>query len=592
MSETQNEPISVLQMPTVCFSTLNSSNEASTEILNTRSMFTADNCASVTRNKYSTYIETGDEIFQLNTTNTVSSSNQHSNNRTSTGSLSRPVLNKAICIEPSPSGVTRIHINHIDTKGSRVSDKIKQVNEAFQRQTSRTRSLSPASYHAKQRMLVPPSTSNESIKDSVNNNSVFGSKKDNSTSPIKTFTKNPKLSDAFTQVVEEKRQVSPKLVGKQLAVSSVQTEIVMESKEMAKAKKVLALAKSELVVVNVSPSKEETKPITIEEHQTSRFEQTPVSTSSKSRTNSSQDLILNQNLTNETDHIIHHNLSSLGGQKNTLDMLNCNGNNNNEILNLKTSSYYNDIIKSQNDDNETNQGMTSHFQSYVREPAASRETMLSMSASSRRGGTRQLASKNEKLMTTDTVIDLLDDNENLSAVEQARALESNAQNSRGGGRLSMQVNRAFEETTNSSETSSVRVKRLETFYNGNKVWTATTDIEESSSDEGEENSEKRLIKKESTKENGGSLSKGSNKAVAKSPKEEIVKKKKKTVKINEPLDSRRDHGLSGKNISPKKARHLQKCCFVLFLLFLFFIATAILIYFFAWNLITKHQRSQ
>jgi hypothetical protein len=68
---------------------------------------------------------------------------------------------KAIYIEPSPSGVTRIHINHVNTKAN-VSDKAKQLNEIFMNKkfarknssssthsstsTTRARSLSPIKY--------------------------------------------------------------------------------------------------------------------------------------------------------------------------------------------------------------------------------------------------------------------------------------------------------------------------------------------------------------------------------------------------------------------------------------------------------------
>lgn len=94
------------------------------------------------RNSYSTYIETGDVVIPIennvsNKTNPTYARNTSSSSSLNTG---KPPVNKAIRVEPSPSGVTRIYINQIRTN-NHVIDKVKQVNEIarqFQRSGSKT----------------------------------------------------------------------------------------------------------------------------------------------------------------------------------------------------------------------------------------------------------------------------------------------------------------------------------------------------------------------------------------------------------------------------------------------------------------------
>jgi hypothetical protein len=124
------------------------------------------------RNTYSTYIEAGEDVLPVHMTSSASQQfkqqpqpQQQHQLRPATISNSslqqRPLLNKAIYIEPSPSGVTRVHINHIHTGGS-VFDKVRQVNELaakqFERSTSgssvRSRSVSPLSFAAQQQQLL------------------------------------------------------------------------------------------------------------------------------------------------------------------------------------------------------------------------------------------------------------------------------------------------------------------------------------------------------------------------------------------------------------------------------------------------------
>jgi hypothetical protein len=132
------------------------------------------------RNSYSTYIDTGDDVLPVQTTATTTTTTSRlqqqqllatqpypaSSANPLLSSATKPLLNKAVYIEPSPSGVTRIHISQVDT-GSNVTDKVKQVNELFQRNSSgssvRARSMSPLSQY------MPPPT--QALSRNCSNNS-------------------------------------------------------------------------------------------------------------------------------------------------------------------------------------------------------------------------------------------------------------------------------------------------------------------------------------------------------------------------------------------------------------------------------------
>lgn len=106
------------------------------------------------------------------------------------------------------------------------------------------------------------------------------------------------------------------------------------------------------------------------------------------------------------------------------------------------------------------------------------------------------------------------------------------------------------------------VTAAERFYKGENLWVPAVQgpINPKSKDE-------IILMKEGSSEN-----------LISEEEEDGTKKKKKNlkVKIKLPTDN-------FPKLKPKKQRHLQKCCLVLFLLTLFVIVTGILLYFFVWG---------
>lgn len=143
--------------------------------------------------KYSTIIEMNGQNIQTNA-NTVPIFN-------------KPISNRTIYIDPSPSNITRIHINHLDTN-NRVNDKIKEVNDRFKSVNQETASsvISPISaltirdrcnnvmnVNTSNNHMIPPS---KPIQFHVINQSNYETdepvkKVSHGTSPIKVFKSKP-----------------------------------------------------------------------------------------------------------------------------------------------------------------------------------------------------------------------------------------------------------------------------------------------------------------------------------------------------------------------------------------------------------------
>ena len=236
-------------------------------------------------------------------------------------------------------------------------------------------------------------------------------------------------------------------------ISSNQRQLQNDTDDKLVAELLNIEGRSSLSKVNKSNDLKNNENLKLNLTDASRFElndQTPVSTSSKTKSNldrSSSQELLNFNLSGNNEKNNPNVSQKAIDQQSTT-----------EILNLKTSSYYNDIK------NKTNDTQFSNFTAYVRDPAREQQLSVANTVTSK---------KTKKSYRSEVDYDATDNTEEaaLTTNEEGDAI------SKGSNRIkSMKlcVNKAFE---GENETDSARTKKSATFYNGDKIWTAITDVE-------------------------------------------------------------------------------------------------------------------
>jgi hypothetical protein len=190
-----------------------------------------------------------------------------------------------------------------------------------------------------------------------------------------------------------------------------------------------------------------------DEHHTSRYDmndRTPISTSSKSKTNLGEHSDNPKDSDVATKQQLHVSSSQEKANQST----------SHEILNEKASNYYNGVLNREVEFSSTSQ-------TFVRDPVVKEQ----QSTTSKKTKKSNFTYRSD--FDADAIIDMNDQED-----ENETEVTNRTGNRSVGERIkliNLKVSRVLdEENVNNESTSS---KRAQTFYNGQKVWTAATEEE-------------------------------------------------------------------------------------------------------------------
>ncbi|RNA20085.1 hypothetical protein BpHYR1_014892 [Brachionus plicatilis] len=272
--------------------------------------------------------------------------------------------------------------------------------------------------------------------------------------------------------------------------------------------------------------------------------QTPISTSFKTKTINERNIDLINDLLAKNDQTQSKNILNIT----KIDEINKKPSNNrsktnlNDIFKIKSLNYYDDI-------------MSKHTDPMIETKQFTKLDDKQVQTSDLKIPTNNTETQTEELRPDysprDSVLDI-----DISEKKEPSPIDRDL----------FRLNRTNDDIVNKLE---AHAKRLETFYNGRKSWTVVSEFNEEKEEvnvpDDHVNSSDKLI-----------LIEAENK--------EPRKKKNLSVKIKLPDDC--DDSQTEK---VAKKRGAQKCCHLFFLLTLFFVAIGILAYFIVWNFVSKNQ---